>query len=94
MNKPWLELAAVFALAIATIASGVSVVGAKHEARQLFAELEEINRERDRLQVDWSRLTLELGWLASHANIETVARQHNLVEPNGHELLVVVEPPR
>ena len=94
MSKQWLELAAVLALAAATIVSGVSVVRAKHQARQLFAELEEINRERDRLQVDWGRLTLELGWLATHANIETRARARNLTEPNGRELLVVMEPPR
>jgi len=94
MTKQWLPLAAVLALAAATVVSGLAVVRAKHQARQLFAELEEINREHDRLLVDWSRLTLELGWLATHANIETRAREHNLVEPSGRELMIVMEPPR
>ena len=94
MKGRWLSLAVAVVLAAATVFSGVSVVRAKHQARQLFAELEEINRERDRLLVDWSRLTIELGWLATHANIETRAREHNLVEPSGRELMVVMEPPR
>lgn len=94
MSKQWLELTAVLVLAAATIVSGLYVVRAKHQARQLFAELEEVNRERDRLQVDWSRLTLELATWADHAKIEAVARAHDLTEPNGRELLVVVEPPR
>ena len=93
MTKQWLPLAAVLALAAATVVSGLAVVRAKHQARQLFAELEEINREHDRLLVDWSRLTLELGSLATHANIETRAREHDLVEPSGRELMIVMEPP-
>jgi cell division protein FtsL len=89
MSKQWLELGAVLALAAVTAASGIAVVRAKDDARHLFAELEELNRERDRLQVDWSRLTLELGTLSTHERIEMIALDRlELVEPSVRELYV------
>jgi cell division protein FtsL len=88
-----LALAAVLCLAIVVVASGVLVVGAEHEARQLFVELEELNRERDRLQVDWGRLQLEQSTWATHARIESLAREQlNLEEPADDELIVVTVP--
>ena len=60
--RPWAkqvaELAAVLLLAAAVTASGVWVTDAKHHARQLFIELERLNREQDQLQIDWGRLQI------------------------------------
>ena len=94
MKQPWLELAAVLVLAISAVASGVWVVRAKHEARQLFIELEELNREQDRLQIDWGRLQLEQSTWATHSRIEALARDKlHLTDPTD-EQLVVVQPQR
>ena len=54
MKAQLFELLGVLVLAVSVTASGVWVIGAKHRARQLFIELEELNREQDRLQIDWS----------------------------------------
>jgi cell division protein FtsL len=70
-----IELAGTAILATAVVATGVGIVRAKHDARQLFVELEELNRERDRLQVDWGRLQLEQGAIAAHSRIEPLARE-------------------
>ena len=92
MRPQVLELVAVLALAASVVASGVWVTGAKHEARQLFIELEELNREQDRLQIDWGRLQLEQSTYATHPRIEALARDRlHLTEPTD-EQLVVVEP--
>jgi cell division protein FtsL len=94
MKQPWLELAAVLVLAVSAVASGVWVVRAKHEARQLFIELEELNREQDRLQIDWGRLQLEQSTWATHSRIEALARDKlHLTDPTD-EQLVVVQPQR
>jgi cell division protein FtsL len=94
MKQPWLELAAVLVLAVSAVASGVWVVRAKHEARQLFIELEELNREQDRLQIDWGRLQLEQSTWATHSRIEALAREKlHLTDPTD-EQLVVVQPQR
>ncbi|HEX7080715.1 MAG TPA: cell division protein FtsL [Gammaproteobacteria bacterium] len=89
------ELAVALSLAAAVVASGVMLVRAEHDARQLFIELEELNREQDRLQVDWGRLQLEQSTWATHARIETLARERlNLAEPAAEQVVIVTEPPR
>ena len=93
MKRQLFELAAVLFVAVTVIASGISVVEAKHEARQLFVELEELNREQDRLQIDWGRLQLEQSTWATHPRIESLAREQlKLTAPADEQLVIVVEP--
>lgn len=93
MSTGRLEWGAAAALAAAVVGSGVCVVQAKHESRQLFAELEELKREQDRLQVDWGRLQLEQSFWATHARIESVAREElELEEPSGDQVVVLARP--
>lgn len=83
------------AVAIGVVGSGVWVVQAKHESRQLFVELEELKREQDRLQVDWGRLRIEQSTLATHPRIESVARgELELEEPTEAQVVVLAEPAR
>jgi cell division protein FtsL len=92
-RKPIAELAAVIVLAAAVTASGVWVTGTKHRARQLFVELEELNREQDRLQIDWWRLQIEQSTWATHARIEALARERlQLTNPSDEQLVLVAEP--
>ena len=95
MSARGLEWIVAGALAVAVVASGVWVVQVKHESRQRFAELEELKREADRLQVEWGRLRLEQGTLATHARIEALARDElELVEPAQTQVIVLAEPSR
>jgi cell division protein FtsL len=88
-----LELTLAIPLALAAVVSGVWVITAKHEARQLFIELEELNREQDRLQVDWGRLQLEQSTWANHPRIEAFARERlDMEAPQEGEVLVLSEP--
>ena len=80
-------------LAVAVTATGVLVIRAEHQARQLFVELESLNRERDRLQTDWGRLQLEESTWATHGLIEAIARQRlNLRQVEASEIVLVAEP--
>jgi cell division protein FtsL len=93
MKSSTLELLLAAPLAVAVVISGVWVIKAKHESRQLFIELEELNREQDRLQVDWGRLQLEQSTWANHSRIEAFARERLDMElPREGEVLVVAEP--
>ena len=88
------ELVAAALLAAGVIASGILVTATKHESRQLFAELEELKREEDRLQIDWGRLQLEESTRAAHSRIESFAREElELYEPEARQVLLVVGPP-
>jgi cell division protein FtsL len=85
-----LEFAVALLLAVLVAVSGVAIVASKHEARRLFAELEELKREQDRLQVDWGRLQLEQSTLGTHARVERVARdQLTLADPQPDQVRIL-----
>jgi cell division protein FtsL len=88
--KQALEVTAVLLLAAGVTASGIWVTSAKHRARQLFVEIERLNREEDRLQIDWWRLQIEQSTYATHPRIESLARDRlNLTIPDDRQLVVV-----
>ena len=90
-----MQLGAILALAAAVVLSGVWIIKSKHQSRQLFAELEALNRERDRLQIDWGRLQLEQSTWATHPRIESLAVERlNLDTPAPDEVVVIAEPRR
>ncbi len=62
-------------LVYAIVASGLHLVDAAHDARGLFRQLGEVQREQDALLAQHSRLLLERGALSSLQNIERVAEQ-------------------
>jgi len=55
------------------LASAAGAIFAKHRARELFVELEKVNRERDRLEIEWGQLQLEQSAWSTHAFVENVA---------------------
>ncbi|MFU8896814.1 MAG: cell division protein FtsL [Gammaproteobacteria bacterium] len=62
------------ALAVAVAGSAVAAVDARHQARQLFIELQRLNRDRDELNVEWRQLQIERSTWAAHARVEQIAR--------------------
>lgn len=62
-------------LALAVVVSAVSVVYVKHRSRVLFVELRALEKERDRLHVEWSQLAIERSVWATHDRIEGLARR-------------------
>ena len=94
MNRPSLDAAGVLVLAASVVASGIWIVDVEHRSRQLFIEAERLNRELDGLQVDWGRLQIEQGMLATHARIEVIGRERlQLTVPSDDQLVVVVDEP-
>lgn len=62
-----------FTLACLTILSAFVLVVLNHEQRQSYAVLEQLNNERDDLDVEWRQLRLEQRFLAEHSRLEKVA---------------------
>ena len=58
---------------LAVLASSVQVIYARHKAREVFVRLEQLNAERDALDMEWGRLQLEQSYWSSHAFVERVA---------------------
>lgn len=63
------------ALILAVAASAVAVVYSTHQSRKAFVALQELQRERDTLNVEWGRLRIEQGTMATHGRIERIARE-------------------
>ncbi len=58
---------------LAVLGSAMQVIYARHKARDLFVHLEQLNTERDSLEIEWGRLQLEQSYWSSHAFVERVA---------------------
>jgi cell division protein FtsL len=58
---------------LAVLGSSVQVIYARHKAREVFVRLEQLNAERDSLDMEWGRLQLEQSYWSSHAFVERVA---------------------
>ena len=62
-------------LVVMLISTAVGVVYTRHESRKLFVGLQQLERERDDLNIEWGRLQLEQGAWSSHGRIERIARE-------------------
>ena len=90
MSGPARRGLAFAALVVGVLASAVAAVYAKHENRKLFMELQALTEERDRLEVDWSRLQIEQSAWSTHARVEQLARgEMGMRSPAAEELRVV-----
>jgi len=78
MSRRWL-LVTLPVLWLAVLASAIAVVRARHEARTLFVQLEQLSAERDRLNIEWSQLQLEQSAWSNPAFVERVASKKKLM---------------
>lgn len=77
-------------LLMANLASAVTVVQAKHVARGLQNELQELRLERDRINIEWSQLQLEESAWANHGRVEQIARKRlQMGEPQSYSVIAV-----
>jgi cell division protein FtsL len=82
--------AAFCALALAVFGSAVGVVWARHQTRSQFVQLQQLNAERDALDVEWGQLKLEQSAFATHGRVEQAARDDlKMVIPRPEEVRIV-----
>ncbi len=80
----------LLALGALVVGSALAIVHARAEGRGLFRQLDELERERDRLEVEWGRLQLEQSTWATHNRIERVARERlHMRLPRAAEIEIV-----
>lgn len=80
----------LLALMIAVVISAIAVVQTRHQHRQLFVHLSELESERDELNIEFGRLQLEQATWADPARIENLAlNKLGMKYPNADELRVV-----
>lgn len=72
LRSSWFVLLVLWA---AVFVSAAGAVWTRHRSRELFVELEQLNRERHRLDVAWGQWQLEQSFGLQHAQVESVARR-------------------
>lgn len=76
-------------LVAAVLGSGIAVVYARQEHRQAYVQLNQLVRERDELNIEFSRLQLEQATWAETNRIEQVATERvGMLFPATSELVV------
>ncbi len=77
-------------LIFAVLGSGVAVVYARQEHRQAYVQLNRLQRERDEINIEFSRLQLEQATWAETNRIEQVATERiGMTFPQAAELVVI-----
>ncbi len=84
------KILAMIALIFAVMGSAIGVVYCRHLDRRLHIDLQKLQQSRDALHVEWSRLLLEQGTLASDVRVEQVAREQlDMIIPRTEEIWVM-----
>jgi cell division protein FtsL len=77
-------------LVVATLASGIAVVYARQMHRTMFIQLNNLQHERDDLNIEFGKLQLEQATWAENNRIEGIATTKlGMVYPNGKDVVVV-----
>ena len=80
----------LFLLSAAVLASGIGVVYARQQHRQAYVQLTRLLKQRDEINIEFSRLQLEQATWAETNRIEQVATERlGMSFPVQSELLVV-----
>lgn len=79
-------------LLLANVISGIGVVYARHEHRQLFVQLSRAEQARDALNIEFGRLQLEQATWAESTRIEQLARERLGLHAPGADDIELVRP--
>ena len=79
-------------LSVTIVATSLGVVYTKHQSRKLLVELQELQAERDQLNIDWGRLLLEQSTWATPTRIESAARERLGMHLPDPDSVVILSP--
>lgn len=78
----------VFFLLLLFLGSALSVIYSKYQARLLFVEMQQLQKDLDDYEVEWGQLQLELTTLAEHNRVERLARTRlGLIMPRREQII-------
>ena len=81
---------ATLLLLLATVATAIGVVDARHQSHLAFADLTRLVAERDALEIEFGRLQLEQATWADNNRIDQIARGTlGMIAPQPAETLVI-----
>ncbi len=86
------QLPLLVVLFVAVIFVAIKTVVHRHESRNMFMQLQVLEKERDKLAAQWSRLKLEQGTMLNQVRVEQNARWDlDMRMPKTSEIKVIRE---
>lgn len=86
------QLPLLLALFVAVVFAAIKTVTQRHEARSQFVKLQNLEKERDKLAAQWSRLKLEQSTMLNQVRVERLAsRDLNMQMPKPSEKKMIRE---
>ncbi|WP_455234122.1 cell division protein FtsL [Thiogranum longum] len=79
-------------LLMATVATAMAAAYAKHHSRKLFIQLQELESQRDAMNVEWGQLQLEQSTHTTHGKVETAARKRLVIQIPDPEQVMILRP--
>ena len=87
MELPRIATVILFVL---TILSAFGVVSASHETRNMYRELQVLQKERDDIESEYGQLLLEQSAWANNTRVDQIAREElQMVIPKVEEIIVL-----
>lgn len=80
-----------FLLIVAVMVSAMLVVYTRHSNRLLFVELEALNKQRDKMNIEWGQLQLEQSTWATDSRIEKIATEKLHMRNVEYENTVIIK---
>jgi cell division protein FtsL len=72
------------------LVSAIGVIWSKHQSRTIFIELQRLQSERDRLDIEWGQLKIQQSYSATPGRVEQVANVDlKMVTPRPTEVRIV-----
>ena len=78
-------------LLVMVILSALAVVFSSYQSRQLFHELQTLQREVGSLQLEWRQLLVEEGAFSAHIRVESTAAELGMKIPDSRNTVAVHE---
>jgi cell division protein FtsL len=86
------SLLGLLLLYVLVVGMSLLIVANRHHSRELFAELQRLEKERDELSADWSRLKLEQSTLLNQVHVETRSKEVlKMQKPTADNIKVIHE---
>ena len=80
----------IVVLTVAVLGSGVGLAYTHHVNRQLFVQWQQLQTERDTLEIEWELLQLEQSTLVTEVAVEETARTRlNMLIPDPGQVLYI-----
>ncbi len=86
------QLLLLLVLFVSVVFAAIKTVSQRHEARSQFVKLQKLEKERDKLAAQWSRLKLEQSTMLNQVRVERLARRDlNMQMPKPSEKKMIRE---